>query len=72
MSELNKSPAETQEVSDEQKFFNLLDSESATPDEDERAEFLMYPLTVKTLRSTKTNLSKATKDSLTILGKRSH
>ena len=38
MSELNKSPAETQEVSDEQKFFNLLDSESATPDEDERAE----------------------------------
>tara|TARA_R110000765_G_scaffold357724_5_gene447910 strand:+ start:4915 stop:5913 length:999 start_codon:yes stop_codon:yes gene_type:complete len=37
MSEVNNSP-ETQEVSDEQKFFNLLDSENATPAEDERAE----------------------------------
>jgi hypothetical protein len=35
--ELNNS-TETQEISDEQKFFNLLDSEDATPDEDERAE----------------------------------
>ena len=36
MSEVNNSP-ETQEVSDEQKFFNLLDSESATPDEDRKS-----------------------------------
>tara|TARA_R110000822_G_scaffold54694_1_gene139846 strand:- start:546 stop:1547 length:1002 start_codon:yes stop_codon:yes gene_type:complete len=35
--ELNNS-TETQEISDEQKFLNLLDSEEATPDEDERAE----------------------------------
>ena len=37
MSEVNNSP-ETQEVSDEQKFFNLLDSDPATTIEDERAE----------------------------------
>ena len=37
MSEVNNSP-ETQEVSDEQKFFNLLDSDPATTVEDERAE----------------------------------
>jgi hypothetical protein len=38
MSEMNNSATETQELSDEQKFFNLLDSSDATPAEDERAE----------------------------------